>query len=109
MSFAFPLHAVSWHLPKMGFYRSETPTRKPYAALNIERLCHVFTGPAACFFGHFRNFMCRDVFAALVRRRKFGKKLTNNFIILCELLRGAVQAFPHIKMSPPALAAKAGF
>ncbi|EJZ21836.1 hypothetical protein RCCGEPOP_07895 [Rhizobium sp. Pop5] len=33
------------------------------------------------------------VFAALVRQRKFGKKLTNNFIILCELLRGSAQAF----------------
>jgi len=35
--------------------------------------------------------MRQSVFAALVWRRKFGKKLTNNFIILCELLRGAVQ------------------
>jgi len=53
--------------------------------------------------------MRRGVFVALVWRRKFGKKLTNNFIILCELLRGAVQYLRHTKLSPPALAAKAGF
>ncbi len=49
------------------------------------------------------------VFAALVWRRKFGKKLTNNFIILCELLGGAVQDLRHTNLSPPALAAQAGF
>lgn len=49
------------------------------------------------------------VFARLVCREKFSKKLTNNFIILCELLRGAVQDSPHMKLSSPALAAQAGF
>ncbi|KAF5886443.1 MULTISPECIES: hypothetical protein [Rhizobium] len=49
------------------------------------------------------------VFAGLVWRRKFGKKLTNNFIILCELLGGAGQDLRHIELSPPALAAHAGF
>jgi len=49
------------------------------------------------------------VFAPLVCGRKFGKKLTNNFIILCELLHGAVQDLRHTKLSPPALAAQAGF
>ncbi len=49
------------------------------------------------------------VFAGLAWRRKFGKKLTNNFIILCELLGGAVQDLRHTKLSPPALAAQAGF
>lgn len=49
------------------------------------------------------------VFAALVCWQKFGKKLTNNFIILCELLGGAVQDLRHTELSPPALAAQAGF
>jgi hypothetical protein len=49
------------------------------------------------------------VFVTLVWRQKLGKKLTNNFIILCELLRGAVQDLRHTKLSPPALAAQAGF
>ncbi|WP_126918858.1 hypothetical protein [Rhizobium vallis] len=109
MSFVFPLHAVFWHLRKMRSYRSESPTRKPRAAFNIERFSHVCAGSAACFFGHFQNFMRGHVFAALVCRGKFGKKLTNNFIILCELRRSAAQAFPHMKLCPPALAAKAGF
>ncbi len=49
------------------------------------------------------------VLAGLAWRRKFGKKLTNNFIILCELLGGAVEDLRHTKLSPPALAAQAGF
>jgi len=49
------------------------------------------------------------VFVTLVSRQKLGKKLTNNFIILCELLCGAVQDLRHTKLSPPALAAQAGF
>ncbi|MBX5045667.1 hypothetical protein [Rhizobium lentis] len=53
--------------------------------------------------------MHRTVFAALVCHRKIGKKLTNNFIILCELLCGAAPDFRHTDLSPPALAAKAGF
>jgi len=53
--------------------------------------------------------MCPGVFAVLVWRQKLSKKLTNNFIILCELLRGAVQDSRHTKLSPPALAAQAGF
>ncbi|MBB4290084.1 hypothetical protein GGE16_002124 [Rhizobium leguminosarum] len=109
MSFAFPLHAIFWHLRQVRSYRSETPTRKPYVALNIEGLCHVFAGPAACLLGHFQNFMRPGVFASLVWRRKFGKKLTNNFIILCELLCGAAQDLRHTKLSPPALAAQPGF
>ncbi|MBX4913126.1 hypothetical protein [Rhizobium bangladeshense] len=86
----------------------ETRTRKPDAARNIEGSSHVCAA-AACFFGHVENFMRQEVLAALVWRQKIGKKLTNNFIILCELLRGAVQDFRHIELGPPALAAKAGF
>lgn len=66
-------------------------------------------GCRACFLGHFENFMRLDVFVPLARMRKFGKKLTNNFIILCELLRGAAHDLRHTKLSPPALAAQAGF
>ncbi|WP_141502375.1 hypothetical protein [Rhizobium sp. J15] len=109
MGLAFPLHAVFWHIPKMWSYRLETGTRKPDSARNIEYCTHVWRSQTACFFGHFGNFMRQHVFAALVRRRKFGKKLTNNFIILCELLRGAVQDSSHMKLSPPALAAEANF
>ncbi|MFS8148145.1 hypothetical protein [Rhizobium sp. R635] len=109
MTFAFLSHAVFWHLRKMWSYRLETRTRKPVAARNIEYCSHVFARRTACFFGHVGNFMRPELFAALVRRRKFGKKLTNNFIILCELLRGAVQDSSHMKLSPPALAAKADF
>ncbi|MBY5365538.1 MULTISPECIES: hypothetical protein [Rhizobium] len=87
----------------------ESPVRKLHVAQNIESGSHVCPGLAACFFGHFGYFMRRGVFAALVCRDKFGKKLTNNFIILCELLRGAVQDLRHIELSPPALAAQAGF
>ncbi|WP_245461711.1 hypothetical protein [Rhizobium leguminosarum] len=60
-------------------------------------------------FGPLWKFYASGVFTPLVCRRKFGKKLTNNFIILCELLGGAVQDLRHIKLSPPALAAQAGF
>ncbi|WP_156668537.1 hypothetical protein [Rhizobium aegyptiacum] len=109
MEFAFLSHAVFGHLRKMSSYRLETPTRKPDAARNIEGGSHVCADGRPCFFGHVQNFMRRDVFSALVWRQKFGKKLTNNFIILCELLHGAVQNFRHIELSPPALAAKAGF
>ncbi|WP_143540313.1 hypothetical protein [Rhizobium chutanense] len=87
----------------------ESPTRKPDAPRNIDGGSHVCAGFAACLLGHFQNIMRSGVFAALVWPRKFGKKLTNNFIILCELLRGAVQDFRHTKLSPPALAAQAGF
>ncbi|MBB4233945.1 hypothetical protein [Rhizobium esperanzae] len=87
----------------------ESPTRKPDALRNIEDGTHVCAGSAACLLGHFQNFMRSGVFAALVWRQKLGKKLTNNFIILCELLRGAVQDLRHTKLSPPALAAHAGF
>ncbi|MBB6222928.1 hypothetical protein [Rhizobium leguminosarum] len=76
---------------------------------NIEIESHVWVGCRACFFGHFENFMRPGDFVPLVRMRKFGKKLTNNFIILCELLRGAAQDLRHTKLSPPALAAQAGF
>ncbi|MBX5161257.1 MULTISPECIES: hypothetical protein [unclassified Rhizobium] len=76
---------------------------------NIEVGSHVCEACAACLLGHFRNFMRLGVFATLVWRQKLGKKLTNNFIILCELLRGAVQDLRHTKLSPPALAAQAGF
>ncbi|AJC79614.1 hypothetical protein IE4803_CH02425 [Rhizobium etli bv. phaseoli str. IE4803] len=93
----------------MRFYRLETRLRKPDAMRNIENASQVYADWRPCFFGHFENFMHRPVFAALVWREKFGKKLTNNFIILCELLRGAVQHFRHRELSPPALAAKAGF
>ncbi|WP_156668153.1 hypothetical protein [Rhizobium bangladeshense] len=87
----------------------ETRSRKPDAVRNIENASQVCAGWWPCLFGHFENIMHRRVFAALVWRQKFGKKLTNNFIILCELLRGAVQNFRHREFSPPALAAKAGF
>ncbi|WP_145964875.1 hypothetical protein [Rhizobium leguminosarum] len=87
----------------------ERPTRKPDAIGNIEIGSHVLMGCAACFFGHFENFMCPGEFVPLARMRKFGKKLTNNFIILCELLRGAMQDLRHTELSPPALAAQAGF
>ncbi|WP_125460960.1 hypothetical protein [Rhizobium sp. CIAT894] len=87
----------------------ESPTRKPAAPRNIEDDTHVCAGFAACLLGHFQNIMRSGVFVALVRRQKLGKKLTNNFIILCELLRGAVQDLRHTKLSPPALAAQAGF
>ncbi|RUM19559.1 hypothetical protein EFD56_10865 [Rhizobium phaseoli] len=93
----------------MWSYRSETRARKPDLAGNIEYFSHVYASPKACLFSHFGNFIRLHVFAGLVCRRKFGKKLTNNFIILCELLRGAVQDSPHMKLSPPALAAQAGF
>ncbi|WP_130827831.1 hypothetical protein [Rhizobium ruizarguesonis] len=76
---------------------------------NIEIGSHVCVGFSPCFLSHFGNFMRPGVFATLVWERKFGKKLTNNFIILCELLRGAVQDLRHTKLSPPALAAQAGF
>ncbi|WP_171899724.1 MULTISPECIES: hypothetical protein [unclassified Rhizobium] len=65
----------------------ERPTRKPDAIGNIEIGSHVLMGCAACFFGHFENFMRPGEFVPLARMRKFGKKLTNNFIILCELAR----------------------
>ncbi|MFF0918514.1 hypothetical protein [Rhizobium leguminosarum] len=87
----------------------ESPTRKLDAARNIEIGSHVYAGLSACLLGHFGNFMHRGVFTPLAWRRKFGKKLTNNFIILCELLGGAVQDLRHTKLSPPALAAQAGF
>ncbi|WHO71185.1 hypothetical protein [Rhizobium sp. BT03] len=87
----------------------ERRTRKPDATGNIEIGSHVFVGCAACFLGHFENFMRVGVFAPLARMRKFGKKLTNNFIILCELLRGAKQDLCHTELSPTALAAQAGF
>ncbi|MBB3301106.1 hypothetical protein FHT80_002336 [Rhizobium sp. BK226] len=87
----------------------ESPTRKPDAVRNIEDDSHVCAGFSACLLGHFGNFMRPGVFAPLVCGRKFGKKLTNNFIILCELLHGAVQDLRHTKLSPPALAAQAGF
>ncbi|WP_141504936.1 hypothetical protein [Rhizobium sp. L9] len=109
MSLAFLSHAVFWHLRKMWSYRLETRVTKQDAVRNIDTHSHVCAGRAACLFGHVGNFMHRRVFAVLVRRRKFGKKLTNNFIILCELLCGAAQDFSHMKLSPPALAAKAGF
>ncbi|MBB2698050.1 MULTISPECIES: hypothetical protein [Rhizobium] len=109
MALAFPLHTVFGHLRKMWSYRSETRSRKPDFAGNIEYVSHVFSSPKACLFSHFGNFMRPYVLARLVCRRKFGKKLTNNFIILCELLRGAVQDSSHMKLSPPALAAQAGF
>ncbi|RWX15267.1 hypothetical protein EHI42_15255 [Rhizobium hidalgonense] len=106
---AFPLHAVFGHLQRMRSYRWESPTRKPDALRNIEIGSHVYAGCGACFLGHFENFMRPGVFAVLVWRQKLSKKLTNNFIILCELLRGAVQDSRHTKLSPPALAAQAGF
>ncbi|MGZ2380494.1 hypothetical protein [Rhizobium brockwellii] len=87
----------------------ESPTRKLDAVRNIETGSHVCAGFSACLLSHFGNFMHPGVFAALVWRRKFGKKLTNNFIILCELPGGAVQDLRHTKLSPPALAAQAGF
>ncbi|MBA5805618.1 MULTISPECIES: hypothetical protein [Rhizobium] len=87
----------------------ESLIRKPDAVRNIESGTHVCPGLAACFLGHVGYFMRRGVFAALVCRQKFGKKLTNNFIILCELLHGAVQDLRHTELSPPALAAQAGF
>ncbi|MBY5805890.1 hypothetical protein ELI24_12560 [Rhizobium ruizarguesonis] len=87
----------------------ESRTRKLDAVRNIEIGSHVCAGFSACFLSHFGNFMRPGVFATLVWERKFGKKLTNNFIILCELLRGAVQDLRHTKLSPPALAAQAGF
>ncbi|MBY3144722.1 hypothetical protein HFO63_03800 [Rhizobium laguerreae] len=87
----------------------ESPTRKLDAARNIEIGSHVCAGFSACLLGHFGNFMRPVVFAGLVWWRKFRKKLTNNFIILCELLGGAVQDLRHTKLSPPALAAQAGF
>jgi hypothetical protein len=87
----------------------ESRTRKLDAVRNIEIGSHVCAGFSACFLSHFGNYMRPGVFATLVWERKFGKKLTNNFIILCELLRGAVQDLRHTKLSPPALAAQAGF
>ncbi|NKK64266.1 hypothetical protein [Rhizobium leguminosarum] len=87
----------------------ESPTRKLDPARNIEIGSHVCAGFSACLLSHFGNFMRPRVFAGLVWRRKFGKKLTNNFIILCELLGGAGQDLRHIELSPPALAAHAGF
>ncbi|MGO7691829.1 hypothetical protein [Rhizobium leguminosarum] len=87
----------------------ESPTRKLEAVRNIEIGSHVYAGFSACLLGHFGNFMHPGVFTPLVCQRKFGKKLTNNFIILCELLGGATQDLRHIKLSPPALAAQAGF
>ncbi|MGO7033314.1 hypothetical protein ACCT19_20695 [Rhizobium ruizarguesonis] len=87
----------------------ESRTRKLDAVRNIEIGSHVCAGFSACFLSRFGNFMRPGVFATLVWERKFGKKLTNNFIILCELLRGAVQDLRHTKLSPPALAAQAGF
>ncbi|ULR45796.1 hypothetical protein MHI61_11640 [Rhizobium sp. K102] len=87
----------------------ETRARKPDTVRNIENSSQVCAGWRPCFFGHFENIMRRQVFAALAWRQKFSKKLTNNFIILCELLHGAVQDFRHMELSPTALAAKAGF
>ncbi|MBY5350353.1 hypothetical protein HFO96_24030 [Rhizobium leguminosarum] len=87
----------------------ESRTRKLDAVRNIEIGSHVCASFSACFLSHFGNFMRPGVFATLVWEREFGKKLTNNFIILCELLRGAVQDLRHTKLSPPALAAQAGF
>ncbi|WP_151343411.1 hypothetical protein [Rhizobium leguminosarum] len=87
----------------------ESPTRKLDAVRNIEIGSHVCAGFSACLLSHFGNFMRPGVFAGLVWGRKFGKKLTNNFIILCELLGGAGQDLRHIELSPPALAAHAGF
>ncbi|MBX4929238.1 hypothetical protein [Rhizobium binae] len=109
MALASPLHAVFWHLRKMLSYRSETRARKPGFAENVEYVSHIYDSKKACLFRHFGDFMRLLVFARLVCREKFSKKLTNNFIILCELLRGAVQDSPHMKLSSPALAAQAGF
>jgi hypothetical protein len=98
MSLAFLSHAVFWHSRKMWSYRLETRARKPDAVRNIDDHSHVCACEAACFFGHVGNFMHWHVFAVLARRRKFGKKLTNNFIILCELLCGAAQDSSHMKL-----------
>ncbi|WP_144083234.1 hypothetical protein [Rhizobium leguminosarum] len=87
----------------------ESPARKLDAARNIEIGSHVCAGFSACLLSHFGNFMRPGGSAGLVWRRKFGKKLTNNFIILCELPGGAGQDLRHIELSPPALAAQAGF
>ncbi|WP_454849666.1 hypothetical protein [Rhizobium binxianense] len=55
---------------------------------NIEDFNHVFEPVSACLFGHAGKFMQDRRAGCLFRREKIGKKLTNNFIILCELLRG---------------------
>ncbi|MBX5016205.1 hypothetical protein [Rhizobium lentis] len=86
----------------------EIRTRKPDVARNM-KVAFMLKPGGACLFGHAGNYMHRTVFAALVCQRKIGKKLTNNFIILCELLCGAAPDFRHTDLSPPALAAKAGF
>jgi hypothetical protein len=66
--------------------------RKPDAVRNIDDGSHVLHRPSApqpaCSFGHAGKLMQMAAESALSRAGKFGKKLTNNFIILCELLAG---------------------
>ncbi|WP_157179621.1 hypothetical protein [Rhizobium sp. CF142] len=80
---------------------------------NIENGSHVLRRHrgrlTACFFGHAGKLMQGATESALSRTRKFGKKLTNNFIILCELLRGVRVRPRHTKLSLKTLAAQAGF
>jgi hypothetical protein len=79
----------------------ESFPRKPDAMRNIEDNNHVSHRHqgliSACSFGHAGKLMQRAAESALSRCGKFGKKLTNNFIILCELLRGV--AFDPVTQS----------
>jgi uncharacterized protein involved in propanediol utilization len=112
MAHAFLSHAVGQSL-KMRTYRVENLPRKPDATRNIEDGSHVLHrrsgASAACFFGHAGKLMQIATESALSQTGKFGKKLTNNFIILCELLHGACVRLRHTKLSLKTLAPQAGF
>jgi hypothetical protein len=66
--------------------------RKPEAVRNIEDGCQVSRHQepyiSACSFGHAGKLMKGAAECAFSPGGKFGKKLTNNFIILCELPLG---------------------
>jgi hypothetical protein len=81
----------------MRSYKSETPSRKPAKSGNIESDNHVFKSNVACFLSHGKNFMHDRRSRPLFPLRKSGKKLTNNFIILCEL-RAAMRFTPSLKV-----------
>jgi hypothetical protein len=91
----------------------ESFSRKPELMRNIEDGSHVLHRHSGaiwpCFFGHAGKLMQRVAESALSHGGKFGKKLTNNFIILCELAHGACVRPRHTKLSLKALAAQSDF